>query len=206
MKKNIILAAMTTSMIVYLLSSCYQNKEDILALPRVSFRSEVIPIMTSGACGCHNNGLANNAVQFSHRDTVYYDAILSRVNTFKTWVLTNGTHPGGGVIDFSLNDRNIIKKWLEQGDPYDDGAGCTVSGTITYARDIVPIYSTSCKGGTCHGGIAVALDYSKFVSNKDKLVTMMNSGGATGHPGGQLSLTTCTVNKFKEWIKQGQPQ
>ena len=107
MKKKIILAAMTTSMVVYLLSSCYQNKEDVLALPRVSFRSEIIPIITSGACGCHNNGLVKDAVQFSHLDTIFYDAILSRVNTFKTWV-NGGTHPGGGVIDFNQNDKAII--------------------------------------------------------------------------------------------------
>ena len=205
MKKKIIIAAMMTSMMMYLLSSCYNNKEDILALPRVSFRAEVVPIITSGACGCHNNGVATTAVQFSHLDTIFYDAILSRVNTFRTWV-NGGTHPGGGVIDFTPNDKSIIKAWVDQGDPYDDGAGCTVAGSITYTKDIVPIYTTTCKGGTCHGSLGVALDYDKFVANKDKLVTMMNSGGATGHPGGQLGLSTCTVNKFKEWIKQGLPR
>ena len=55
MKKSLIIAAMATSMLVYLLSSCYKNKEDIEAVPRVSFRQEVIPIVTAGACGCHNN-------------------------------------------------------------------------------------------------------------------------------------------------------
>ena len=196
---------MTTSMIVYLLSSCYQNKEDILALPRVSFRSEVVPIVTSGACGCHNNGVGSRAVQFSHFDTVFYDAILARVSQFDSWV-NGGTHPGGGVIDFSKNDKALIQKWIEQGDPYDDGSGCVVSGTITYTKEILPIYTTTCKGGTCHGGIAVALDYARLVANKDKLVAMMSSGGATGHPGGPQSLSTCTINKFKEWINQGQPQ
>jgi hypothetical protein len=45
-----------------------------------------------------------------------------------------------------------------------------------------------------------------MVSNKDKILAMMNSGGTSGHPGGPISLTTCSVNKFKEWINQGQPQ
>lgn len=205
MKKKIILAAMTTSLMVYLLSSCYQNKEDIQALPRVSFRAEVVPIITSGACGCHNNGQASRAVQFSHADTIFYDAILARVSQLDKWV-HGGTHPGGGVIDFSSNDKAIVKKWVEQGDPYDDGSGCTVPAVVTYTKDIVPIYTTTCKGGTCHGGIAVALDYNKLVSNKDKLTTMMNSGGATGHPGGTISLSTCTVNIFKSWLSAGQPQ
>ena len=117
-----------------------------------------------------------------------------------------GKHPGGGGIEFADNERNIIKKWIAQGDHYDDGAGCTVSGTIRYTADILPLYTTSCKGATCHGGIAIALDYNKLVAEKTTLTTIMNTGGSQGHPGGPLSLTTCTINKFKEWINQGQPQ
>lgn len=207
MKKRIIIAAMMTSMMVYMLSSCYRNKEDILALPRVSFRNEVVPIVTAGPCGCHNTSVTIRAVLFSDPriNTIYYDAILSRRSQFEAWV-NGGTHPSGGAIDFAPNEKNIIKKWIAQGDPYDDGAGCTVTGTQTYTRDIVPIYNTSCKGATCHGGIAAALDYNKMVAKKTELTAIMNSGGNQGHPGGALSLTTCTINKFKEWINQGQPQ
>ncbi|MBL0359197.1 MAG: hypothetical protein IPP72_21050 [Chitinophagaceae bacterium] len=41
---------------------------------------------------------------------------------------------------------------------------------------------------------------------KSTLAAMMNSSGNSGHPGGGLSLSTCTVNLFTEWIAQGQPQ
>lgn len=205
MKKKIVITTMAITMVIYTLSSCYKNREDIIALPKVSFRNEVVPIITSGPCGCHNNGIATRAVQFSHDDTVYFDAILSRVSLIDAWV-NGGTHPGGGAIDFAPNEKNIVKRWIAQGDPYDDGAGCTVSGVITYTADIVPVYTTTCKGSTCHGGIALALDYNKMVAEKARLVNIINSGGSQGHPGGTLSLTTCTINKFKEWIAQGQPQ
>lgn len=205
MKTKIIMASLFIAMMMYLLPSCYKNNEDILALPKVSFRAEVAPIITAGGCGCHNNGIASRAVQFSHGDTVFYDAILSRVSLFKSWV-EGGTHPGGGAIDFAANEKNIVKRWIAQGDPYDDGAGCTVTGTITYTSNITPIYTSTCKGSTCHGGIAVTLDYAKMVQKKTTITEMMNSGGASGHPGGALSLTTCTINIFKEWLRQGQPQ
>jgi hypothetical protein len=207
MKKKISLAALVTFMLVYLLSSCYQNKEDVLALPRVSFRNEVVPIVTAGPCGCHNTSVTIRAVLFSDQrtNTIFHDAILARRSQFESWV-NGGTHPGGGQIEFAPNEKNIIKKWIAQGEPYDDGAGCTVTGTQTYTRDIVPIYNTSCKGGTCHGGIAIALDYNKLVAEKAKMTAIANSGGSQGHPGGALSLTTCTVNILKEWISQGQPQ
>jgi hypothetical protein len=209
MKKVIILAAMMTSMVVYMLSSCYKNKEDILATPRVSFRNEIVPIVTAAPCGCHNtSGATIRAVLFSDpkNKLIFYDAILARRSYLDTMSRLVGKHPGGGGIEFAANERDIVKKWIAQGDPYDDGSGCTVTGALTYTRDILPIYTSSCKGATCHGGIAAGLDYSKMVAKKDVLVTIMNSGGNQGHTGGQLSLTTCTINKFKEWIAQGQPQ
>lgn len=203
MKKGIILTAMMFAMLMYLLPSCYKNKEDILTLPTVSFRSDIVPIVVSGNCGCHNNGQGKTAVQFSHVDTVFYDVILGRAGVFDAWT-KGGTHPGGGIIDFKPSDKLIIQKWISQG-AKDDGGGCTVTGAITYTADIAPIYNTTCKGATCHGGLGAVLDYATLVSKKSVLVTMMNSGGATGHPGGTISLGTCTVKTIQEWINQGQP-
>lgn len=206
MKKRIVLAALMTSMIIYMLSSCYKNKEDILALPKVSFRKEVVPIVTAGPCGCHNTSVTIRAVLFSDQrlNTIYYDAILARKP--QLGVMANGgEHPGGGNISFSQSEKDLIKRWIAEGGN-DDGEGCTVTGALSYTRDILPIYTTTCKGSTCHGGIATNLDYNKMVTQKNTLVSIMNSGGSQGHPGGNLSLTTCTINKFKEWIAQGQPQ
>lgn len=190
-------------MVIYLLPSCYKNKEDLLELPKVSFRADVVPIMVAGGCGCHNNG-STRAIQFSTGNTVYYDAILTRVGLFETWV-NGGKHPGGGEIYFKANDATLIKTWIKQG-AKDDGGGCTVTGPISFTANISPIYITSCKGSTCHGGIATTLDYAKMVSTKSTISSMMNSGGISGHPGGTLSLSSCTVKTFNEWIAQGQPQ
>lgn len=191
--------------VVFTVASCYNNKEDILALPTVSFRGEVVPIVTAGPCGCHNNGAGTRAVQFSHADTVFYDAILARKSKLDSMAKYSGYHPGQGVVEFSANEKITIKTWVAQGGK-DDAGGCTVTGAITYTAKILPIYTTSCKGATCHGGIAVALDYPKMVAKKDVITTIMNSGGNVGHPGGAMSLSTCTVNIFKEWLNQGQPQ
>ena len=195
---------MASSMLFYLLSSCYKNNLDIATVPRVSFRTEVIPIVTSGACGCHNN-CTTRQVRFSCKDTIFYDAISSRANLFGTWV-NGGPHPGGGDINFNPNEKAIIKAWVDQGEPYDEGAGCIVPTVVTYTKDIVPIYNTTCKGGACHGGIAPALTYDKMVEKQSTLVAMMSSGGATGHPGPPLSLSSCVTNTFTAWINQGMPK
>lgn len=206
MNKTILIAVMASVVLVYV-SSCYNNKEDILSLPQVSFRGEVVPIVTAGACGCHNNGIGTRAVQFSHFDTVFYDAILSRVSLFQSWV-NGGVHPGEGVIDFSANEKTVIKKWIDQGAKDDAAGACAVVGAPKYTAHILPIYNTSCKGSTCHGGLGPVLDYARFTTpaNKALLTTMMNTGGTSGHPAGPISLSSCTIDIFKDWITQGQLQ
>ena len=202
---KIILTAVAVSTLLVYASSCYNNKEDVLALPQVSFRTEVVPIVTSGPCGCHNNGQGQRAVQFSHYDTIFYDAILTKVNLFNTWV-NGGAHPGGGVIDFSPNEKLVVKRWIDQGAKDDAAGACPLVAAPKYTTNIVPIYNTSCKGGTCHGGLGPVLDYSKMVAKKSVISEMMNSGGTSGHPAGPISLSSCTINIFKDWIAQGQAQ
>jgi hypothetical protein len=206
MKKRIIIAALTSSILFYMLSSCYNNKEDILALPEVSFRKEIVPIVTSGSCGCHNTSVTIRALLFSdqRKNEIYYDAILARREQLKV-MSTGGEHPGGGEIYFSASEKNTVRRWILEGGK-DDGAGCTITGAVTYTKDIEPIYNTSCKGGTCHGGAAPPLNYDKFVANESRLKIMIASGGTLGHPGGAISLTTCSVNKMTEWINQGMPK
>ncbi|MBK6389352.1 MAG: hypothetical protein KA109_06875 [Saprospiraceae bacterium] len=224
MKKFVFNTLKLSLLIMMYFSSCYNNKEDITILPKVSFLGEVVPIMTSGGCGCHNNAQSNstnnNAVPFTHFDTIKdgttiirinnvvdYGTIIARIDTMRLWA--NGTigHPGGGIIDLTENQREIIKSWIDQGPPYDGGsAACDASGNITYTKDIVPIYNVTCKSAGCHGGRGPVLDYAKLTSDKSILTAMMASGGSNGHPAGRIGLTSCTVDKFKAWIAAGQPR
>jgi hypothetical protein len=202
--KYITITAIAT-LLVSSFASCYKNKADIESLPTVSFRSEVVPIVTSGACGCHNNGVTGNAVQFSHLDTIFYPAILARVAVFKEMATDATKHPGIGGVSLTDAQKSVMKAWFAQG-AKDDGGGCVISGAITYNANFVPIYNTTCKSSTCHGGLGPVLTYSLLQTNKEKLTAMMKSGGATGHPGPVLSLNTCTTNTILTWIAQGQPQ
>ena len=203
MNKRIYIAIMMSLALVYF-SSCYNNKNDILSLPNVSFRGEVVPIVTGGNCGCHNNGVGTTAVQFSHLDTIFYDAILARVSLLRPWVYDSTGHPGGGAVFFTECQKEIIRAWIAQG-AKDNYVAPPISGPVTYTLNILPIYNTVCKGSSCHGTVSPVLTYSLLLQDKNILTNMMNSGGSSGHPGGTISLTSTTINTFKAWLAQGQP-
>jgi hypothetical protein len=187
-------------------SSCYKNyyditEETLASINNVSFRGDVVPIITSGACGCHNNGTTRQ-VQFTNgRDTIYYSAILSRSGILGN--MANGeAHPGEGSIFFTPSQAAIIKKWVQQG-AKDDYVAPPITGSVTYSLHIVPIYKTDCKGSSCHGGVAAALDYTSLKAAEPVIKEMMGSQGASGHPGGTLSISSGSAGTFLAWIAQG---
>ena len=189
------------------LSSCYKNYYDISSsalstINAVSFRSDVVPIVVGGGCGCHNNG-SSSQVAFSHKDTVFYGAILARSG--KLLAMANGgLHPGEGGVSLTPSQSNIIKEWCAQGakDDYSDTAAIT--GTIAYTANILPIYLADCKGSTCHGGVGPTLDYALLKSVGSSILTpMMQSQGASSHPGGVISVESSVAKTFLTWIAQG---
>jgi hypothetical protein len=113
-----------------------------------------------------------------------------------------GLHPGEGSVQFSTAQASIIKNWYDCG-AKDDGSVAPITGTVTYSNNIVAIYKTDCKGGSCHGGTGPTLDYATLVSKGSVLTQMMNSSGANGHPGGAISIAGSTAATFLAWINQG---
>jgi hypothetical protein len=113
-----------------------------------------------------------------------------------------GAHPGEGSIYFSPSQADIIKLWIAQG-AKDNYVAPPVTGDVGYNTNIVPIYRTACKGSSCHGGIAIPLDYTSLKNASSALTTMMGSQGSSGHPGGSLSLDGTTTSTFLAWIAQG---
>jgi hypothetical protein len=206
MKKTIVISLLVAGIIAF--SACYKNYYDITeaalsSINNISFRNDVVPIVTAGGCGCHNNGTTRQ-ILFSDADTIYYSAIISRSKILDSMARGTAPHPAEGSVFFTPSQASIIIKWVEQG-AKDDYVPPPVTGTVTYTEHIVPLYKTDCKGSTCHGGIAVALDYTAFKENESIMITMMNTLGASGHPGGALNIAPSTASTFLAWISQGYP-
>lgn len=202
MKKAIVFILITAG--IFGVSSCYKNYYDVSdaalsAINTISFRNDVVPIVIAGGCGCHANGTTRQ-VLFMNKDTIFYSTIQSRASQLNA-MAKGGAHPGEGSVFFTPSQAKIITKWVEQG-AKDDYVPPPITGSITYAQHIVPLYKTDCKSSACHGGIAKTLDYTYMVNNQPALTDMMNSGG-TKHPGGPLSLAPATSSTFLAWIAQG---
>jgi hypothetical protein len=203
MKKAIVFSII--SVVVLGFTACYKNYYDISAasletINSVSFRSDVVPIVIAGGCGCHNIG-EKRIVAFSHLDTIFYSTIQSRAALLDS-MAKGFPHKGEGNVYFTPSQASIVKKWVEQG-AKDDYVPPPITGEVTYTQHIVPLYKTDCKGSACHGGIAPALDYTSMKASESVLREMMNSFGAKGHPGGPLSISPSTASTFIAWMDQG---
>lgn len=193
--------------LVIWLPSCYKNYYDISEdtlkeINEVSFRSDVVPIVTSGACGCHliDNG---NQVAFVKNDTILYSTILARSAVLYD-MAKGGPHPGEGSVFFTPAQAQLIIKWYDQG-AQDDYVPPPITGNITYDQHILPIYSRDCTGSTCHGGAAIPLDYTYMKNNEATITSMMKTKGQT-HPGGPIGITAEVTATFLAWYAQGAPK
>jgi hypothetical protein len=206
MKKATLFTLIITGLIW--LPSCYKNYYDIqdetlTSINSVSFRNDVVPIMTSGACGCHNTKDSTRQIQFSDpvKDTIYYGTIQTRAKVFYD-MANGGLHPAEGSIHFTPSQSSIVIKWYEQG-AKDDYVPPAITGDVTYVKHIVPLVKSDCNGGTCHGGVAIVLDYDALKSRESIIKPMMISGGQSGHPGGVVPVPPLTSATFLAWIAQG---
>lgn len=195
-------------MVLIWLPSCYKNyydipEETLNEINAVSFRDDVVPIVTSGACGCHNNdNKTPRNVFFSNSLTgeVFYSAIQTRAKLFYD-MAKGGAHPGEGSIFFTPSQADLVMKWYEQG-AKDDYTPPPITGDISYQKHIQPIYNTDCKGSACHGGAAIPLDYTYMKNNETSISSMMKTEGQT-HPGGPIPVAKSTSATFLAWYSQG---
>jgi len=209
MKKKIFIAGLIGTAMVYL-TSCYNNQKDIASLPTVSFVNQIAPILTSAACGCHNNGNGTSVVQFSNLykqnhgvDTVNYDVIYGKKDILSKWAKGTSSHPGMGGIYLTVDQEATINQWIVLGAPDDRSTG-PVTGTITYTVNIAPIVSSVCSGSSCHGGLAFTMNQAAIGvggAHSSALQGFVNDGQWTGHGGGKQSASVTAT--LKAWIAQG---
>lgn len=205
MKKILSVLAVFT-LVMISVTSCYNNKYDILEIPKVSFVNEVVPIMTAGPCGCHNLEGATNITQFSNgHGEIHYSTIYARGDEMRKWAQDSIPHPGGGTVYLSPRDKQVLILWAKQKYP-NDYVPEEVSGLVTYSSNMVKMVTSTCAGGACHSSARFPLTYDLLKNKVSNLQTMANSGGSAGHPGGAIPLPPNDAKTILAWITQGTKQ
>ena len=181
-------------------NACYKNRDDVsFDFIAISLTSDVAPILTSGGCGCHNNGTTRQFA-FSKGDTVYYETMVAKAPMLLK--MANGDpHPAEGSIFFTPSQASIVRRWVEQG-AKNDYTPPAISGPVSYQKHIVPVYKQGCTGGQCHGGLGPVLDYTSFKNNESRIRTIMGSLGTQGHRP-VINVSQATAAMFIAWMDGG---
>jgi hypothetical protein len=202
MKKVLLISSLLVW--VMAINACYKNRYDITEFTResietVSLTKDVAPILTSGGCGCHNNGTTRQFL-FSHKDTIFYETMVAKAIMLDN-MAKGERHPAEGSVFFTPSQASIVRKWVEQG-AKNDAAPPVISGPISYQQHIVPLYKQNCTGGQCHGGLGPVLDYTSMKNKENQMRQIMNSLGRQGHTP-VINISQATATTFTAWMDGG---
>lgn len=206
------------------ITSCTHNAS-IDNLPLICFERDVLPIFKNSCAisGCHNgtaesNLILNSYVPISHAvdprkpySSRIYNAIIA----------TSGENIMPPDQPLSLDNRTIIRLWIEQGAGLTTCADTTgqTSGYVNplacFSRDILPVLTSKCASIGCHDAATHSGDYifSSYTTTmrvvapgnpgNSKLYQVIKGGEEKMPPSGKPQLTTAEIDSIAAWISYG---
>ncbi len=207
---------------------------NIASLPEVCFEADVLPIFTNNCAmaGCHTGGgggesrlVLDNYVDISHSVTPgnpnasrSYQAIIGKGGE-------NRMPPGQPL---SLENRELIRVWIEQGANLTTCGGTTGTGGNTggpvvgatracFTRDILPVLVSRCASVGCHDATTHAegriyVSYSTTMTSvtagnaaNSRLYQAIKTTSGEGKmpPAGKPQLSTAEIDSIGKWIGYG---
>lgn len=209
-------------------NSACTHSADISDLPEVCFEKEVLPVFQNSCAiaGCHDgNGesdlVLNNYLDISHAvipgrpfDSEVYKAIIA----------TRGENKMPPDQPLSLENRTIIRLWIEQGallticpDPDGNGGNPNINPRACFTRDILPVLVSRCASAGCHDAVTHAEGYI-FTSYSTSMIAVVpgnpgesklyevitkTSGENMMPPAGSAQLTLAEKDSIRKWISYG---
>ena len=209
-------------------ASCTHNA-DAGNLPEVCFERDVLPIFLNSCAisGCHNGQGESDLVLTSY---VPISHAVEPGKPYSSRIYNSIIAKGGeGKMPpdqpLSLDNRTIIRVWIEQ------GAGLTTCGDTTgqggggggyvntlacFSRDILPVLTSRCASTGCHDvkshqGDRVLTNYSEIRNivspgspNSSKLIEVIYASGEDKMPpAGKPQLLTAEIDSIRHWISYG---
>jgi hypothetical protein len=204
--------------VFFWITSCVHNAliDDI---PELCFERDVLPIFQNSCAisGCHDGAgesdlVLKSYVPISHAvdpGKPYSSSI------YKVIITTSGENKMPPDRPLSLDNRTIIRLWIEQGallttcqDTTGQGSSY-VNPLACFSRDILPVLVSRCAGTGCHSGASPSgsvtlTNYANVAAaaSNSSLLNSMKGNGVTKMPlGGSFSV--CRIRQFEIWINNG---
>lgn len=217
---GLILILLTLSWI----SSCTHNA-NIDNIPEVCFERDVLPVFKNNCAisGCHNGSGESDLnltsyVPISH-SVVPFKPYSSR--SYTSIIATTGEGKMPPVQPLSLDNRTVIRLWIEQGARLTTCQDTTgqipghVNPVACFSRDILPVLNSKCGTAGCHDQIThrsgyVFTSYSTTMTAvtpgspwNSKLFEVITGGEEKMPPAGSPQLTTIEIDSIASWISNG---
>ena len=202
---------------------------NIANLPEVCFTGQVLPIFINNCtmAGCHGGGGRDE-----HRPLSTYADIMRDVSpgnpdasrVYQTIIAKWGNHmPPGQPL--SLENRTIIRVWIEQGATLttctdttgQGGGGNTYVARACFTRDILPVIISRCASTGCHdattqregynyttyAGILSSVAPGNPGSSRLYRVITTSGGESKMPPANSPQLTAAEIDSIGKWISYG---
>jgi len=182
----------------------------------VYFVNDIQPLLmaTCATSGCHNDQSAEHGVRLTSYTNIIQTGEVRpfRPNDSKLYeVLFEGGDdqmPPPPQQRLSSAQKNMIKKWINQGAINNECIEECDLSTVSFSADISGIIANSCTG--CHsgsspnGGVSLT-NYSEIaaIANSGKLLNVIKgtNGASLMPPGGAMD--NCRIDKINKWIEDG---
>jgi uncharacterized membrane protein len=185
----------------------------------VDFKNEVLPLLTSKCAmpGCHNSPNGADGVVLDSYAQIRKHVVPGNLNASDLWddgiaeTDPDKQMPPPGYPQLSPAEKELIKKWIQQGAKETDCAGnlCDTAAVPSYA-EAFEVIQANCVG--CHaypnvsGGVMLDsyLGIKSAVENSNLLGALKGIGSTQMPPSGAMS--ACKQRKIARWVAAGMPQ
>ena len=186
----------------------------------VCFTKDVLPIFQSycAKAGCHDAITHEEDLVLDSYDNIMKKEIkpgnANESKLYKVMIITdpNDMMPPPGNLQLKQEQKDIIKKWI------DEGAKNTACNTVcdanlfTYSGFVEKVLQRSCNG--CHSGTSASGNLNFTIFNTVQTVALNGRlYGAITHdplykamPNTNQKLLDCEITQIKKWIDAGAPQ
>jgi len=212
--------------IILRMTSCVHNAnfDDI---PEICFERDVLPIFRNSCAiaGCHD-GTGESDLRLTNYLTISHSVDPGKPyssSVYKAIIATAGENKMPPDQPLSLDNRTIIRLWIEQGallticqDTTGQGSGY-VNPLACFSRDIQPVLVSRCANAGCHDAVTHQGDYifssysttmmavtsGKPEESKLYEVIKFASGEDKMPPSSNAQLTFAEIDSIRAWISYG---